>query len=93
MHYKYVKLNNEPIEIEYLPNERDERLDYAPSFFALKRRYFLRDFVRVHNNPWLGENYPAEVQAVECGNYYDPLFIALTDDGSGVYIFEEVATR
>lgn len=93
MHYKYIKLNNKPIAIEYVEDEHEASRDFEPSFWWWNRRYYLSDFIRCHNNPWLGENYPAEIHAVECGNYYNPLFISLTEDGEGVYIYEEVMTR
>ena len=86
----FVKLNDEPIEIERVPDEHDERRDFEPSFWWNNRRYFMDDFIRIHNNPWLGgaAEYPEHIHAVESENYYHPLYIELIGD-SEVNVYEE----
>ena len=93
MHYKYIKLNNEPINIEYVPDEHDPAKDFEPSFWWWNRRYYLEDFIRTHNNPWLGEVYPEHIHGYEANNWRDPLYISIADGGETLDLFEEVATR
>ena len=88
----YVKLNEEPIEIEYVEDEHDEERDFQPSFWFENRRYFLNDFMRTHNNPWIGDNYPDYIHGYEADEYYHPLFIELVggDVAVNVYRYKEV---
>ena len=44
--YEWVKLNDEPIEIEYVEDEHDEEYDFQPSFWWNNQRYHLNDFIR-----------------------------------------------
>jgi len=89
MAYEFVKLNDEPIEIEYVPDEHEEENDFKPSFWFNNRRYFLENFVRTHNNPWIGDaGFPEEIHAYEADTYWRPLFIELIDD-SAVNVYEE----
>ena len=94
MKYKYVKLNEEPIEIECVPDEHEEENDFKPSFWFWNRRYFLENFIRVHNNPWLGTNaydyYPEYIHGLQADEYYRPLFIELVDGRDEyVNVYEE----
>ena len=50
----FVKQNKDPIPIESVPDEHEEAYDFVPSFWWNNRRYFLQDFIRCHNNPWIG---------------------------------------
>lgn len=63
---EYIKLNDEPIEIEYVPDEHDESKDFEPSFWLWNKRYYLSDFSRLRNNPWieLYEEIPDYIHAV-----------------------------
>ena len=87
--YGFVKLTEEPIEIEYVPDEHEEENDFKPSFWFRNRRYFIENFIRVHDNPWMGGavEYPEYIHAVEADSYYRPLFIELVGD-SAVNVYE-----
>ena len=89
--YEYIKQNNEPIEIDYLADAHDEERDFAPSFWYWCRRYYLDDFVRVHNNPWVCDEYPAYIHGMEADEYWHPLFIELVgSDYVNVYEEKEI---
>ena len=77
MRYVYNLLNEEPILVETVLDEHEESLDYEPSFWFWNRRYYLKDFIRAHNNPWVSVDYPENIYGYEAGNYYDPLYIEL----------------
>ena len=86
--YEYIRLNTEPISIEYVPDEHEEKNDFKPSFWFNNKRYFIDDFVRVHNNPWINDIFPEFIHAMEQDNYFHPLFIELIDDET-LNIYEE----
>ena len=89
--YGFVKLTPEPIEIECVEDEHNEENDFKPSFWFRNRRYFIdEDFVRIHNNPWIGggDRFPEYIHAYEVGNYYSPLYIEIVDGGSAVNVYE-----
>lgn len=86
--YEWVKLNDEPIEIEYVEDEHDEEYDFQPSFWWNNQRYHLNDFIRAKNNPWVSTEFPDFIDAYEAEEYYHPLFIELVDDYA-VNIWEE----
>ena len=77
--YEFIKQNSEPVPIECVEDEHEESRDFQPSFWWNNRRYFLDNFTRCHNNPWLGyTEYPEHIHAFESDNYHDPLFLELT---------------
>ena len=91
---EYKKLNDEPIEIEYVEDEHDEALDFQPSFWYWNRRYYLDNFVRVHNNPWMIfggalDEYPENIHAVEIDEYHNPLYIEVVG-GDAVNVYEAI---
>lgn len=90
--YIFEKLNDLPIEIEYVEDEHDPEKDFAPSFWFNNRRYYLDGFTRCHNNPWMGAcAFPEHIHGVEAEEYYHPLFIELiSDDAVNVYEEKEV---
>ena len=89
--YEYIKINDEPIEIEYIEDEHDETRDFEPSFWVNNRRYYLNDFLRTHNNPWIGGDFPEYIHGVETENYYNPIYIELIgSDAVNVYEYKEV---
>lgn len=74
----FEKQNAEPLQIEYIEDEHDEARDYTPTFWHNNRRYYLEDFIRVHNNPWFDPaGFPEYIHGVEAGNYYAPLYIEI----------------
>ena len=91
--YEYVKQNEEPIEIEYVEDEHEESRDFEPSFWWWNKRYFLSDFLRCHNNPWLGGEFPEYIHGMQndgsSDSYRCPMFIELIGD-SAVNIYKEV---
>lgn len=89
--YEYIKINDEPIEIEYIEDEHDEERDYEASFWVNNRRYYLSDFLRTHNNPWVGGDFPEYIHGVETEEYYNPIYIELIgDEAVNVYEYKEV---
>ena len=86
----FQRLNNGPVDIEYVPDEHEEARDFEPSFWFDNRRYFISDFIKVQNNPWIGNlDYPEYIHAMETDNYYDPLYVELIGD-SQVNIYRTV---
>jgi len=86
---EYVKMNEEPIEIEYVEDEHEAARDFTPSFWHNNRRYYLNDFIRTHNNPWTaGAEFPEHIHGYEAENYFHPLFIELVND-EAVNVYEE----
>lgn len=88
---EYVKQNEDWIEIEYVEDEHDEERDFQPSFWWNNRRYYLDDFLRCHNNPWVSDNFPEYIHGYEANEYYHPLFIEIADSGDCLNVYEEVA--
>ena len=93
--YKFKKLNDESIEIESILDEHDEANDYEPSFWFDNKRWYLSDFIRVHNNPWLSlDDFPDYIHGMlndgSWRMYERPLFVELCDDGEHVNVYEEV---
>lgn len=88
----FVKQNKDPILIESVPDEHEEAYDFVPSFWWNNRRYFLQDFIRCHNNPWIGSvEFPEYIHAYEADQYVNPLFIELIGD-EHINIYEEHIT-
>ena len=90
--YIFVKQNTDPIPIECVPDEHEEARDFQPSFWWNNHRNFLDNFIRCHNNPWIGPvEYPEHIHAYEADTYHDPLFIELIGDTAvNVYLEREV---
>lgn len=76
------------IEIEYVEDEHDSEKDFTPSFWHDNGRYYLDDFLRTHNNPWIFGDYPEYIHGVEANSYYHPLFIEVSDSGEAVRVYE-----
>lgn len=86
---RYVKINTEPIEIEYVEDEHNENRDFEPSFWCNNRRYYLTDFTRIHDNPFIcGDNFPDYIHGIENETYYRPLFIELINNDTAVNAYE-----
>ena len=79
--YAWEKLNNKPLPIEYLPDEHDDAKDFEPSFWWNNRRYYVCEFIRCHNNPWMGcSEFPKFIHGMEADEYIRPLFIQLVGE-------------
>lgn len=86
----YIKINEEPVEIEYVEDEHNEERDFEPSFWINNRRYFIADFIRTHNNPWVGGEWPDYIHGFEAEEYYHPIYIELIGDYAvNVYEYRE----
>lgn len=88
---EYKKMNDEPIEIEYVEDEHEKVNDFKASFWWNNRRYFLENFLRIHNNPWVGGEWPEYIHGYEANEYYHPLFVELVGDNQAVNVYEEAA--
>ena len=90
--YTFVKQNIDPIPIEYVPDEHESERDFQPSFWWNNRRNFLDNYIRCHNNPWIGATgYPEHIHAYEADTYHNPLFIELIGDTAvNIYLEREV---
>lgn len=90
MYDEYVRLNDHPIAIEYVADEHDPDRDFTPSFWYGNERHYLDDFVRTHDNPWVGGDWgwPDHIHGYEADNYYNPLFIEVVDGGDAVNVYE-----
>lgn len=86
----YVKVNDDWIEIEYVEDEHDEEKDFVPSFWWDNKRYYLDNFVRVHNNPYMGgiNDAPDYIHGYEADNYWCPIFIEIADSGDCVNVYK-----
>lgn len=87
MAYEFVKVNDEPIEIEYVEDEHNEERDFQPSFWFNNRRYYLDDFLRTQS-AWTNMDVPDYIHGYEADNYHNPLFIELIKD-EAVNVYEE----
>ena len=88
--YTFIKQNAEPVPIDTIEDEHESSRDYKPSFWWNNRRYYLDDFIRCHNNPWigLGAGFPPHIHGYESDCYVNPLFIEQIGD-SAVNIYLE----
>ena len=88
---QYVKLNEEPIEIENIEVEEteNENLVFEEGFEWDGRNYFLSDFIRTHNNPYIGgiKDCPDYIHGYWANDYWSPLFIEIVN-GEAVNVYE-----
>lgn len=76
------KRNEEPIEIEYMKDERTSSDDLKPSFMYNNHRYFLDDFRKTET----AANWPSFIHGYK-GDDYACLFIEmLNDEAVNVYL-------
>ena len=84
----YTKLNEEPIEIEYVSDPDDSSEEWQPSFLFDDKRWLLRDFVRTHNNPWGGINdCPEYIHGYYAHDCWNPYFIGLVGGDEAVDVY------
>ena len=86
----FKRVNPSPIEVESVIDEHDENRDFELSFWFNNRRYYMNDFIRVHNNPWIYDDYPEYIHGYESENYYNPLYIELLEDNEHINVYERV---
>lgn len=70
---QFVKLNDEPIEIEYGDND-----NYVFTFDG--QTYDLNDFIRTHDNAWAKYDVPDYIHGVYAYDYSNPIWIELVDN-------------
>lgn len=87
---EYIKVTKHPIEIHFLPDQ-DPRYEMQPSFVFNGARYWLKDFLRIKDSPWIKEdNFPDYLDAYQANEYNFPLFLHLNKDQTiDVYICME----
>ncbi len=92
MRYKFKKLNDKPITIDFKKYEpRQEPLELEPCFEWKGQTYYLIEFMRAHNNPWTGDlGYPQFIYGYHAYDI-DPIYIEIVD-GYAVNIYENLST-
>ena len=87
---RYIKLNEEPIEIENFIDEMKEDEESVFGFTWNEKRYYLEDFVRCHNNHWVSDKFPDYIHGFSHTMPYNPLYIELiSDEAVNVYEYKE----
>ena len=82
----FIKLNKDPINVEYT---LDPNRPLEPTFRWEGKRYYLSEFLSVNNNPWIGNtSYPKYINGVEIGNHHNPVMIEIVSNYS-VNIYEQ----
>lgn len=77
------KTNNRWIKI-------NETVNGKPYFQHNGKRYRLDDFIRCHDNPWIGNgNFPSYIHGYYAHEYYNPIFIEISPRGDAVKIYTE----
>lgn len=81
----WVKQNMEPISIEWVPREDGScKLypDFVPSFWFEDERHYLDEYIRCHDNVWVGDgNFPEFIHGFDGFDYSDYVkFVEIVDD-------------
>ena len=89
----YRKLNEKPIPIETIVDqgETGNFPDYDTCFVWQGHTYWMCDFIRCHNNPWIGDNFPEYIHGMweyTAGAWDTGLFIELVGGDEAVNIYE-----
>lgn len=88
MLYRWTKLNDKPIEIEfreYKPPENEIIME--PCVEWKGQTYYFKDLMRTRNNPWIGNlNYPKFIDAYDPYDI-EPLHFEILD-GYAVNIYQ-----
>lgn len=75
---EFIKLNRKPLKVY-------ETITGKSYFNFQHRRFYLNDFLRIHNNPWFnGKNYPGSIHGFYNSYYYN-IYIEIIE-GYEVYI-------
>lgn len=83
---KFTKVNNEEIEwqSEFVPYVGSQSNDDGDILFYFEfggNKYYLNDFLRVHDNPWFsGDDFPTIIDGVYSNDTVDPIFVHLIGD-------------
>lgn len=82
----FIKLNKDPINIEY---SCDPAKPLEPQFRWEGRKYYLSDFIKTKNIPWIGiTSYPRYIDGVKIENHHNPVMIEVVNSFS-VNIYEQ----
>lgn len=85
------KMVSDWIEIEHVEDEHEESNDFKASFWYNNHRYFMEDFLKAHDNAWGSiPDAPEYIHAYESNEYYNPLFIELSESGDAVRVYMKV---
>ena len=84
---EFLKLNDEPIEIEILYDE--DGFSYLGFEFE-GSLYDLNCFLRTHSNPWVSDCYPEYIHGVEMDNMFDPLYVEILDNAEEVNVYAKI---
>lgn len=77
------KTNNRWIKVNYTLNGK-------PYFKHKGKRYYLDDFIRCHDNPWIGtSHYPSYIHGYYAHEYYHPMYIEISKGGDAVKVYRE----
>ncbi len=80
MDKSYKKVTKKPLDIHYLPDQ-DSKYDMQPSFTFNGQRYWLKDFIRAHNNVWINDStFPSYIDAYQANEYHFPLYLQIHDN-------------
>lgn len=87
---------SEWIEVEYreIPEEKKEYTEEInwnqPCFYYNEEYWWLSDFIRCHGNPWGNMDVPDYIHGYDANNYFNPIFIQISDSGDFVKIFKKL---
>ena len=77
------KTNNRWIKV-------NRTLNGKPYFKHKGKRYYLDDFIRCHDNPWIGtSHYPSYIHGYYAREYYHPMYIEIERRGEAVKVYRE----
>lgn len=79
MSFIFEKKTNTPIKIEMIPDE-DPNLHLEASFLFKGNRYYLKDFMRTHDNPWIGSRFPDNIDGIDFTLYDSGIAIEWHDN-------------
>lgn len=80
----YIKLNSDPIPIETIGDCGETEYDIG--FNWQGRTYWMCDFIRTHNNPWIGDNFPEYIHGMH-ESVFD-FYVELINGDEAVNIYE-----
>ncbi len=78
---QFKKLNKQPLKIHYTKK--------GDAYFNWKKqRKHLNNFLRTHNNPWIGNlHLPEHIHGLEANENYNPLYIEILHDNDAVNVY------
>ena len=87
---------SEWIEIEYreIPDEMKEYVKneedwWRPCFYYNEEYWWLSNFLLCHGSPWGEVDVPDYIHGYDSNNYYNPIYIQVSESGEFVKIYEK----